>query len=612
MPRSPGAGSRPPRDMSHTRPSAPSVSYLLEGLTLLFLCSSAVWGELGPGLTVPVNPETMWEGLGDCSLPPDIPNAQPSLGGVTSFPEKKTITYKCNEGFVKVPGKPDSVVCLSNKWSDVAEFCNRSCDVPTRLLFASLKKAYSKQNYFPAGSTVEYECRLGYKRDHSLSGKLTCLQDFIWSKPAEFCKKKACPQPEEIKNGHVNITTDILFGSPIFFSCNTGYTLVGATSSFCSLVGKNIGWSDPLPKCKEIICPEPPKIDNGKIKEEQHNYVYGQSLEYECTEGFMMVGKNSIQCTVKGDQGEWSGLPPKCEESPPTPKTPSASQKPTIVNDPATEPPPTAQKPTSSANVPANLPATEPPSDPQKPPSENLPISKPSLTVQKPTSANIPSTVVPPTPQKPTSANPSVTKVPATVQKPHISNALPTETSSAAQNPIVANASVAQAIPTAQRSSTTKASFTQSLSTKQRSTAVHAPVTKRLQTTHTSTPITATRGLAVPRATTRFQATSTSKGRGTLPSSGALILASDYRLKKLPPPCMNYLRDKKAERPHMHDTDSFTYDASSHWLASLTKEELRRKCTQVHGTFLVELELSGAVGTAFEIVFFVVHDIIVF
>ncbi|KAM7054409.1 complement decay-accelerating factor isoform 7-T8 [Molossus nigricans] len=151
----------------------PAVLRLLGGLTLLLLllCPHAA--------------------RGDCSLPPDIPNAQPDLKGLTSFPNKKVVTYKCNKGFVKVPGEPDSVICLENVWSSIKEFCNRSCNVPTRLLFATLKKPYNTQNYFPSGSVVEYECRLGFKRDHSLSGNLTCLQNFTWSKSDEFCKKSS-------------------------------------------------------------------------------------------------------------------------------------------------------------------------------------------------------------------------------------------------------------------------------------------------------------------------------------------------------------------------------------------------------------------------------------
>ncbi|XP_023586062.1 complement decay-accelerating factor isoform X1 [Trichechus manatus latirostris] len=348
MPRSLKAGSLCPRAMSLARRIAPAVLHLLGGVTLLLLCPPAVRGDCGP--------------------PPDIPNAHLPLGGLTSFPEKETVTYKCNEGFVKVPGKPDSVVCLNNKWSEVAEFCNRSCGVPTRLLFAVLKKPYSEQNYFPAGSTVEYECRLGYQKDQSLSGNVTCLQNFTWSKPAEFCEKKLCSNPGEIKNGHVNITAGVLFGSLIFFSCNTGYKLVGATFSFCSLVGDGVGWSAPLPECQEIFCPEPPKINNGKIREEQHNYVYGQSVTYECTEGFTLMGESSVQCIVKDDQGAWSGLPPNCKESPPATKVPPAAQKPTSATVPGTEVPRAPQKPTS-----ATVPGTELPRAPQKPTSATVP-----------------------------------------------------------------------------------------------------------------------------------------------------------------------------------------------------------------------------------------------
>uniref|UniRef100_A0A4X1UJS9 Sushi domain-containing protein n=1 Tax=Sus scrofa TaxID=9823 RepID=A0A4X1UJS9_PIG len=226
--------------MSPLPRSAPAVRRLMGGQTppppplllLLLLCIPAAQG--------------------DCSLPPDVPNAQPVLRGLASFPEQTTITYKCNKGFVKVPGMADSVLCLNDKWSEVAEFCNRNCDVPTRLHFASLKKSYSKQNYFPEGFTVEYECRKGYKRDLTLSEKLTCLQNFTWSKPDEFCKKKQCPTPGELKNGHVNITTDLLFGASIFFSCNAGYRLVGATSSYCFAIANDVEWSDPLPECQDI------------------------------------------------------------------------------------------------------------------------------------------------------------------------------------------------------------------------------------------------------------------------------------------------------------------------------------------------------------------------
>ncbi|XP_048665444.1 complement decay-accelerating factor isoform X3 [Marmota marmota marmota] len=346
--------------------------------------------------------------LGDCGLPPEVPNAQPTLEGSTSFPEKTTITYKCNEGFVKIPGKPDSVVCLSNnQWSEFIEFCNRSCDVPTRLLFASLKKDYNMQNYFPVGFTVEYECRPGYARDPSQSVKLTCLQNLTWSKAAEFCKKKSCPNPGELRNGDINITTGLFYGSPIFFSCNTGYRLVGASSSYCTLFDRTLKWSEPLPECVEIYCPEPTQIDNGYIQEEHEVYVYRQSITYGCDKGFNLVGKSSIYCTVKENEGEWSDLPPQCIGKSSGSKPSPTAQKPTTVSVPGTRAPPTPQKPTT-----VNIPATRAPPTPEKPTTTSVPGTKASSKPQKTTTVNIPATRASPTPQKPTIVNAPATQRP--------------------------------------------------------------------------------------------------------------------------------------------------------------------------------------------------------
>uniref|UniRef100_A0A7N5P949 CD55 molecule (Cromer blood group) n=1 Tax=Ailuropoda melanoleuca TaxID=9646 RepID=A0A7N5P949_AILME len=318
---------------------------------------------------------------GDCSRPPEVPNALLTMGDVSSFPEGTTVTYKCKEGFVKVPGKADSVVCLNNAWSELAEFCNRSCDVPTRLLFASLKTSFTKQNYFPEGSIVEYDCRPGYRKDHSLSGKLTCLQNFKWSKPDEFCKRKSCPNPGDLRNGRVSIPTDILYGASISFSCNEGYRLVGVTSSYCSLVDDSVVWSDPLPECQEIFCPEPPEVNNGFILDLRDTYVYQQAIKYRCNEGFTLIGESSIYCTVKGDQGEWSGPPPECKGSQISKVTPPVQKSTTVIAS-ATKPTSTPQKPTTT-----NVPSTKAPST-QKPTTASVPSTEATST-QKPTTVNV-------------------------------------------------------------------------------------------------------------------------------------------------------------------------------------------------------------------------------
>ncbi|XP_012362215.1 complement decay-accelerating factor isoform X2 [Nomascus leucogenys] len=321
--------------MTVARPSVPAALPLLGELPrllllllLVLLCLPAVWG--------------------DCGLPPGVPNAQPALEGHASFPEGTVVTYKCEESFMKIPGKKNSVICLKgSQWSDIEEFCNRSCEVPTRLNFASLKQPYITQNYFPVGTFVEYECRPGYKREPSLSTKLTCLENLKWSTADKFCKKKSCPNPGEIPNGQISVPNGILFGETIFFSCNTGYKLLGPTSSFCLTSGSSVQWSEPFPECREIYCPAPPQIDNGIIQGERDNYGYRQSVTYACNKGFTMIGDHSIYCTVNDIEGEWSGPPPECRGKSLTSKVPPTVQKPTTVNVPTTEVSPTSQKTTT-------------------------------------------------------------------------------------------------------------------------------------------------------------------------------------------------------------------------------------------------------------------------
>ncbi|XP_025141934.2 complement decay-accelerating factor isoform X8 [Bubalus bubalis] len=429
---------------------------------------------------------------GDCSLPPDVPNAQATLGGLTSFPEKRTVTYKCNRGFVKVPGKADSVVCQNNKWSELAEFCNRSCDVPTRLLFASLKKSYSQQNYFPEGTTVEYECRQGYIRDPSLSGNITCLQNFVWSKPDRFCKKKSCPKPREIDNGHVNITTDILLGATIYFSCNAGYKLVGAASSFCAPVGNTVGWTDEFPECQETdVIPTVPKSTEVNVP------------------GTKVLSTPQKPTTVNVSATETPPTPQKpttvnvsATETPPTP------QKPTTVNVSATETPPTPQKPTT-----VNVPTTETPPTPEKFITINSSATKAPLVSQTYTTVNVPATKVPSPPQKPSTANGSAT----TAWNSPISNTV----STAAQNLLMANAS--ETTPTTQRFTPAKSLLTQNLKTTQKSTSVHTTKGLRITQRLTSARVTAAKSTAVPRTTPRFHATGTPKGRGSAPSVASTV-----------------------------------------------------------------------------------------
>ncbi|XP_076797214.1 complement decay-accelerating factor, GPI-anchored-like isoform X2 [Arvicanthis niloticus] len=336
---------------------------------------------------------------GDCGPPPDIPNATPDLSRHTTFAKNTKVTYSCNKGYKQIPGKSNIVVCLgTGEWSGNETFCNKTCNGPQRVKFATLKKEYIRLNFFPIGTTVEYKCRPGFLKVPSVSAKSTCLEELVWSPVAEFCKRKKCRNPGELQNGRITVSTDITFGSEINFSCDEGYRLVGVSSTFCVLSrGRNpdnptVDWEDAFPECIDILCEDPPKIKNGRINWKRELYKFSDSVSYSCDKGFILVGNTSIFCTVKSEYGEWSDPPPECIE-----KSKITTKKPTV-------------------NVPRIL------STPQNPTIVIVPSTGISPTPQESTIVNVPSTRIPPTPQNLTTVLvPATQNVPAmetTVQHP--------------------------------------------------------------------------------------------------------------------------------------------------------------------------------------------------
>uniref|UniRef100_G1Q9Z2 Sushi domain-containing protein n=1 Tax=Myotis lucifugus TaxID=59463 RepID=G1Q9Z2_MYOLU len=190
---------------------------------------------------------------GDCGIPPDdVPNATPDLENRTTFPDGYIVGFYCDRGYVKMRGALSGKHCLPNgEWTKLAPFCNRTCSLPPKVLYAAMKDIFIPVSYRPAGFVVEYECNPGYARNHSVSAEVTCLQNYTWSTLQVFCYKRSCPDPGQIENGHISIPTDILcFGTYMFFTCKESYKLVGENSTFCYYEGKDMVWADPFPKCQ--------------------------------------------------------------------------------------------------------------------------------------------------------------------------------------------------------------------------------------------------------------------------------------------------------------------------------------------------------------------------
>ncbi|XP_070252764.1 complement decay-accelerating factor isoform X7 [Myotis yumanensis] len=377
---------------------------------------------------------------GDCGIPPDdVPNASPDLENRTTFPDGYIVGFYCDRGYVKMRGALSGKHCLPNgEWTKLAPFCNRTCSLPPKVLYAAMKDIFIPVSYRPAGFVVEYECNPGYARNHSVSAEVTCLQNYTWSTLQVFCYKRSCPDPGQIENGHISIPTDILFASDIYFSCNPGYKLVGENSTFCYYEENDMVWADPFPVCQEI----PTTTQKPTTTDAQ------------------------------------SSKPPSSHQKPttvnvPGTKSPSTPPKPTTVNVPATKSPSTPPKPTT-----VNVPATKSPSTPPKPTTVNVPATKPPPALKKPTTVNVPGTESPPTPQKHTTVNIPATEAPSAPQKPTTVNVPATKSPSTPQKPTIVNIPATEAPSAPQKPTTVNVPATKSPSPSPNPTTVNVPATQ--------------------------------------------------------------------------------------------------------------------------------------
>ncbi|XP_010000335.1 PREDICTED: complement receptor type 1-like [Chaetura pelagica] len=182
-----------------------------------------------------------------CGPLPNISHAEPpedtKLRG--SFSVGSQVTYRCLEGFVKRPLLSDTTQCLANsQWSNLPEFCGRSCPSPPRVSFARISQKDETLNFYAVGTTVNYVCRPGYENSTAQLPTSTCLDNLKWSDIPELC--------HTIPNGkHNGNDTEFMYSSVVMYTCDPGLQLVGNETLHCTTEnGVNGTWSGSLPECR--------------------------------------------------------------------------------------------------------------------------------------------------------------------------------------------------------------------------------------------------------------------------------------------------------------------------------------------------------------------------
>uniref|UniRef100_A0A8B9V320 Sushi domain-containing protein n=1 Tax=Anas zonorhyncha TaxID=75864 RepID=A0A8B9V320_9AVES len=191
---------------------------------------------------------------GNCGPLPQLPGAEPpeDFKDQQSFSIGSKVTYRCVQGFAKLPSKSDTTQCLENaRWSVLPEFCDRSCFSPPRVSFAKVSAEDEIKNFYAVNVTVSYVCNPGYTNSTDELPTSTCREDLTWSEVPELCERESCGPPENPEHGTV-VTTDYLFGSKADVICDDGYVLtLGLPFIRCLLHDDGVAWT-PLPTCQRM------------------------------------------------------------------------------------------------------------------------------------------------------------------------------------------------------------------------------------------------------------------------------------------------------------------------------------------------------------------------
>nr|XP_006814955.1 PREDICTED: uncharacterized protein LOC102801936 [Saccoglossus kowalevskii] len=180
--------------------------------------------------------------------------------------------------------------------------CETGCPDP-RAAIAGHVKVPEKSFY--SNDDVFIVCEEGYMLNGVLN--LICNSDGTWSDPLPTCDKLECPDPRQGIPGHIVVPKETFHaGDRIDFTCDSGYQLVGSPILTCNDDGTLSG--EP-PVCDKIECADPRQGIPGHIDVDEETFVQGDLIKFECTEGYDLVGADTLACN---DDGSWSGPLPDC------------------------------------------------------------------------------------------------------------------------------------------------------------------------------------------------------------------------------------------------------------------------------------------------------------
>ncbi|UYV80321.1 hig [Cordylochernes scorpioides] len=215
--------------------------------------------------------------------------------------------FACMEGYVLVG--PEVITCTaSGVWSDDPPHCQTGIKMVRAVIECPtitpedghLRLSWYSKTY---GSSVYFSCPTGYRLLGAPSA--TCLKNQSWTNPPPTCQAIQCSPPLPPTNGRALDNGRYLVGDYVQYTCNAGFVIVGDSIGICKDDGE---WTQGPPICKPA-CEFPGEPGNGHVIPTKFHYDIGQVVTVACNPGYRMLGPQRLRCTPSG---HWSSPLPHC------------------------------------------------------------------------------------------------------------------------------------------------------------------------------------------------------------------------------------------------------------------------------------------------------------
>ncbi|XP_077188832.1 complement factor H-related protein 5-like isoform X2 [Paroedura picta] len=231
----------------------------------------------------------------------------------------ENLPYMCEDGYETInKALEDKTTCTVNGWRPMPQCQQILCEG----LLLDNGDVEPRKDRYVFNDVVQFSCRAGGVRVGPVSAQ--CYQ-FGWSPPPPICKASgnisSCQPPSNITDGRIITDFQEVYshGQQVEYNCNLKYSMTGSRKIEC-VDGQ---WTS-LPSCtaEERTCEPPPRVINGRTAKTQRlQYFHGETVKYECYQGYAVIGTNPAKCLY----GQWD-LPSCARLCPPPPHLPNATE----------------------------------------------------------------------------------------------------------------------------------------------------------------------------------------------------------------------------------------------------------------------------------------------